>query len=408
MRTRLTVRRWAALGGSLLAYAVLGAPAQAGAPPNDDFDAAATIARADGDVRGRSFEATKETGEPDHAGNPGGHSVWYRWIAPDSGQFAFVTFGSDFDTLLAVYTGTSVDALTQVAASEDAGDGVRQSSVSFRATMGTEYRIAVDGFGGKVGKIRLQWKRAPDNDNFAQAALLSGYGSVGFTTIGSTWEPGEPYPQLDPDDDYDPDGLTVWFRWTATETGPVSFATERTPVDTVLAVYAGDDLHELELLAANDDDPFFGCCESRVTFSATAGQSYAIVLDSLDGWGTGSLAWRRVILGTQGRNRLTGTGANEEIRGLGGADRIRAGGGDDLVLAGSAADIVSGGPGNDRVFGHGGADVLTDRVGQDVLHGGAGPDRLDTRDRAGADRLDGGPGDDRCLADRNDRITGCS
>jgi len=408
MRRRLTVRRWTALAACVAAGALAAGPAQAGTPPNDHFADATPIVRAAGDVRALNVNATKEPGEPNHADNQGGRSVWYRWIAPASGQFAFVTFGSDFDTLLAVYTGTSVDALTRVAASEDAGEGTRQSAVSFRAAVGAEYRIAVDGFGGKVGRIRLRWMQGPENDNFADAAALpAGYGRAQLTTVGATWELGEPIPAEQPEDEYTTDGASVWFRWTATETGPVSFATEATTVDTVLAVFTGDDLHALDLVTTNDDDPLFGCCESRATFTATAGTSYAILVDSIYGWGASTLVWRRVLLGTRGVDSIAGSSADEEIHGLAGADRIRAGGGDDLVLAGDGADLVVGGAGNDRIFGDRGADTVADRAGRDALHGDAGRDRLDAFDRTGDDTVDGGAHGDRCRADRSDRRSGC-
>jgi len=54
-----------------------------------------------------------------HAGNAGGSSIWYLWQAPTSGSFTFTTLGSDFDTLLAVYTGASMNLLTPVASNND-------------------------------------------------------------------------------------------------------------------------------------------------------------------------------------------------------------------------------------------------------------------------------------------------
>ena len=66
------------------------------------------------------------------------------------------TYGSDFDTLLAVYIGTSVDALTEVASDDDGGPGLT-SRVVFSATGGTTYRIAVDGYGGDEGNLVLSW-----------------------------------------------------------------------------------------------------------------------------------------------------------------------------------------------------------------------------------------------------------
>ena len=40
--------------------------------------------------------------------------MWYSWTAPADGSYSFTTEGSDFDSLLGVYTGTSVDGLTLV------------------------------------------------------------------------------------------------------------------------------------------------------------------------------------------------------------------------------------------------------------------------------------------------------
>src|SRR5205814_2055031 len=88
-------------------------------PRNNDFASAFTIARPSS-VSSITFvannvDATKETGEPNHAGNAGGKSVWWNWTAPDNNSVTFTTKGSGFDTLLAVYTGASVSALTAVA-----------------------------------------------------------------------------------------------------------------------------------------------------------------------------------------------------------------------------------------------------------------------------------------------------
>src|SRR5207237_2919235 len=98
---------------------------------------------------GTNVAATKEAGEPSHAGNAGGHSVWYRWTASANATLTIDTVGSSFDTLLAVYTGSSVNALTAVAANDDIVDQTQpQSRVSFGVTAGTTYQIAVDGWRG--------------------------------------------------------------------------------------------------------------------------------------------------------------------------------------------------------------------------------------------------------------------
>jgi len=106
---------------------------------------------------GSNLGATNEPGEPFHAGKVGGKSIWYKWIAPSSGIATFETTGSSFDTLLAVYTGTNVTALTPIAADEDRG-GFLNSVVRFNAQTNKEYAIVVDGYAGAEGTYTICWK----------------------------------------------------------------------------------------------------------------------------------------------------------------------------------------------------------------------------------------------------------
>ncbi|MBV9211870.1 MAG: VCBS repeat-containing protein [Acidobacteria bacterium] len=102
--------------------------------------------------------ATGETGEPIHAGvSTPINSVWYKWTAPANLSMTFETKGSDYDTALAVYTGSAVNMLTQVAANDDL-PVINQSRVTFIATAGTTYYLAVDGFGSHTGNILLSWR----------------------------------------------------------------------------------------------------------------------------------------------------------------------------------------------------------------------------------------------------------
>lgn len=136
------------------AQALYGAPGFV--PANNSFFAATVItAELPAELAGTNVAANKEGGEPNHAGNAGGRSVWWRWTAPAVGSAAVTTTGSLFDTLLAVYTGGSVSSLTQVAANNDAGNGVRTSAVTFSTTAGTAYHIAVDGVNGDAAPLTL-------------------------------------------------------------------------------------------------------------------------------------------------------------------------------------------------------------------------------------------------------------
>ena len=124
-------------------------------PPNDAFANAQVITGVTGTVSGTNRGATKETGEPNHGNSIGGASVWYRWTAPSTGTVGFDTCGSGFDTLLAAYTGTTVNALTALDSNDDSCGP--QSRISFAATSGVTYRIAVDGYFAQIGNITLNW-----------------------------------------------------------------------------------------------------------------------------------------------------------------------------------------------------------------------------------------------------------
>ena len=72
---------------------------------------------------------------------------------------------SGFDTLLGVYSGDAVSALTLVAANDDS-PGTLQSSVVFHAVMLASYRIAVDGYNGASGNIALHIRQSDPFCNF--------------------------------------------------------------------------------------------------------------------------------------------------------------------------------------------------------------------------------------------------
>ncbi|MBI5385083.1 MAG: lamin tail domain-containing protein [Verrucomicrobia bacterium] len=172
---------------ALASLAVATAQAQ---PANDNFVngfvLTGTVVATNGNSAVPS-NATRENGEPRVSGSQflGGRTVWFRWTAPVSGPTLIDTTNSAFNTLLGVYTGSAVNALTQVAANDNVRDGVTSSAVTIQAVEGVTYHIVVDGRGQGFGAAS-----GPYNLNLrvlAQVAITS-------PTNGAVFQQGVPIP----------------------------------------------------------------------------------------------------------------------------------------------------------------------------------------------------------------------
>ena len=118
----------------------------------------------------------------------GGASVWYQFTPTSSGVYTANTFGSNFDTLLAVYTATtdpaSVDKLSEVASNDDANTGTA-SSVTFNVIAGTTYFVAVDGYNDGTGPAEGTFvlNLTPSTSGPTIAAFTPSTGNVGTSVI---------------------------------------------------------------------------------------------------------------------------------------------------------------------------------------------------------------------------------
>lgn len=252
---------------------------------NDDFEGRIPLRGSTNVVTATSVGASKQPGEPNHAGNRGGRSIWWSWIAPHSGAVSIATTNSSFDTVLGIYTGSRVDALTLVAQNDDF-EPLLQSLVRFEAVEGTEYAIAVDGFGSETeiaaGTVILTVEQvapiAPrTNDRFADRALIEGQqATVTASNLTATKEPGEP------EHSGNRGGRSLWWSWVAPANDPVTIDTIGSSFDTIMGVYTGGNVAELTLVESDDDSA--GERKSTVTFLPVAGVEYQIAVDGyLDG-----------------------------------------------------------------------------------------------------------------------------
>jgi hypothetical protein len=132
-----------------------------------------------------TFGASKDPGEPNHCGIVGGASYWFGIKAAANGLMSISTEGSDFDTILAVYTwpGTILAALENVACDNNSASDGKDSFVRFDATGGTTYYVVVDGVNGVTGTVRLSYSLdQPPVPVSAARALRSFAGEFRATT----------------------------------------------------------------------------------------------------------------------------------------------------------------------------------------------------------------------------------
>lgn len=126
-------------------------------PTNDYFASARALTGVGGLMTWTNHAAGKELGEPLHAGNEGGRSVWFTFRAPSSGVLNLSTETSTFDTILGMYTGDSLTNLQEVASNDDAFQGSKFSFLSQQVTSNQTYFVVVDGYGAATGTFNLQY-----------------------------------------------------------------------------------------------------------------------------------------------------------------------------------------------------------------------------------------------------------
>ena len=274
------------------------------APANDNFANRARLTGSRIAMNASNAGATKEPGEPDHLGNPGGSSVWYSWTAPASGRITLSTnevpqyaapawgdggfgltiisvgpptCGNEIDQdpppvfypIFAAYTGTEVNALTP-ADNLVMSLAAYPNGVEFDAVKGVTYQIAFDGNMGTTGDIPLflALTTPAANDSFNHRIQLRGVSVVatGYNA-GATYQRGAPVLAGST-------GKTAWWSWTAPVSGSVSLDLTGSDYAFPLAVFTGSSLANLHQVAEG---------AGGLSFTAHKGITYQIAVSDDNG-----------------------------------------------------------------------------------------------------------------------------
>ena len=167
------------------------------APSNDSFGTAIQITTVSythtADTRG----ATTATDDPTPTCGYGknSNSVWYRYTAPANGLLEVDTWGSDYDTVIAVWKG-SFPNLTLVDCNDDIYGDLEAWLEGTPVIGGTTYYIEVMDYGNPGGgnlELYVNFAQSVSNDDFDTPTVVSDYlYSVTQDTGGATQANDDP------------------------------------------------------------------------------------------------------------------------------------------------------------------------------------------------------------------------
>ena len=210
-------------------------------------------------ISGTPFSAIQSTDLATSTGDPtpfcestSGNGVWYRYQATTIGTLTVDTDGSDFDTLLTVFSGTC-GSFTEIDCDDDGGDALN-SKVTFIANPGITYHLMASGYNSAVGDLHIQARfipGAPSNSNNDICADAIDVSSTPFfnaqSTVAAT-STGDP----EPDCSFE-SANGVWYQFTAPRDGFLLVDLSGSDFDTALGIYSGN-CGSLTQIDCNDDD----------------------------------------------------------------------------------------------------------------------------------------------------------
>lgn len=233
-------------------------PAASAAPPvNDAFETPSVLG--DTSVRGTLLDATRQTGEPEH----GARTVWYVHRPATSGRLAVVLPPEGLCcSLLAVYTGESLDALQRIGRASDGTYGAR---IAFDAVAGQAYRIAVADpcagcADGDPFTLSVRPAPRPANDDFSAARTLRIPGEYKGNVADATAELGEAERHRH----------SVWYRIKPRRTGSLTLDLDgRRCGGSSMTLYTGSELSSLRRVRSGN----------TIRLNAKRGTVYRLVVD---------------------------------------------------------------------------------------------------------------------------------
>jgi thermitase len=226
----------------------------AAGPSNDNFATPVVINSTPYYTSQNTWTATVASTDPTPTCGSGknSNSVWYRYKAPANGLLETDTWGSDYDTVLAVWTGT-INNLSLVDCNDDVGSDTAAWLEETPVVAGTTYYIEVLDYGNPGGgnlEFYANFAPSQSNNDFNTPITIDTLPySVSQNTGGATQAYDDPAltacNRL-------PGKASVWYRYTPTVNANLVLDTKGSDYDTMLAVWTGS-RGNLVSVGCNDD-----------------------------------------------------------------------------------------------------------------------------------------------------------
>jgi hypothetical protein len=230
-----------------------------GIPANDNFADRLLLNGLAETISGDTTVASAEPDEPvpPDSGTWSRQTVWYEYEAPVSGVLTLAPMGPQLKHVVGVWRGAALEDLEWIGYSSPF-----PPFVQLHMTAGERLILMVDGINWNTGPFQFWYELtvSPANDNFANAAVLTGESATDAGSIlAASGETGEPLPTGDSAP------RTVWWRWTAPAAGRLTLHAHNWG----LGVYQGDALDQLNPIAQD----YF-----QVSTHVDAGEEYFLQL----------------------------------------------------------------------------------------------------------------------------------
>ena len=271
----------AATGGANAVQAVLNWEWTATVPFTYD-DCAAAITMQVGNTFGFDTTAATNDGPSSACHDSPPADVWFQFTPDDPGDYTVSLCGSSFDTVLAVYDGSTGCPGTPLDCDNDTCGTASQ--LTFFGAPGVTYYFQVGGLNTAdtgVGEIALTLFGgvAPANDECSAAEVFAfGQPPVAFSTVFATSD------GIDPGCGATAGTPDIWYQYVANGSSEITVTTAGSDYDTVLAVWDGSggcpmpgDLS----LACNDDEILL--LTSSLSFTGVGGETYYIQVTGFNG-----------------------------------------------------------------------------------------------------------------------------